>query len=343
MRVATYFYLRSLAVADIGVLTVNFPLAVIKSHFLWPFGEVFCLYIYPLTDVFFGASIWSIAVIAIERHRGTSKQTGHKTRRSDQRRPASFARWVLALVWCVSLVVTAVPNFLIMRYSREHELCYPQWPSVNAKQPNVYKQAYILTMLIFWYVLPLTLIIITSAQITRQLNRSSAFHRAMESEWLPSSRQAHNSRFVQEERRKLKQNKKAKKLLTPIVALFCISMLPFHTFRLIALYFKEFVYWKYYMVMFNVVILFTISNSALDPLVYCLVSREFRRGFRSVLSGDCGKMGSVSAPTRRPQGMMGIHGVPSGPTRTKESREEAHRTDSQPKTEHMDLLIVSPV
>ena len=65
LRSTTNFYLLSLAVADIGVLMINFPLAIFKSYFIWPFGEAFCLYIYPMTDVFFGASIWSIAVIAI--------------------------------------------------------------------------------------------------------------------------------------------------------------------------------------------------------------------------------------------------------------------------------------
>lgn len=65
-------YICNLAVADMGVLAFSFPIAVIKEQLPtdWPLGTIICHYLYPLTEVFHGASIWSIAAIAAERYRG---------------------------------------------------------------------------------------------------------------------------------------------------------------------------------------------------------------------------------------------------------------------------------
>ena len=71
-------FIRNLAFADIGVLTINFPIAVVKeqlpSH--WPLGKAFCLCFYPLAEMFLGVSVWSITAIAIERYRKITATSG---------------------------------------------------------------------------------------------------------------------------------------------------------------------------------------------------------------------------------------------------------------------------
>ena len=343
LRSTTNFYLLSLAVADIGVLMINFPLAIFKSYFIWPFGEAFCLYIYPMTDVFFGASIWSIAVIAIERSCCTTTRHLRTSYRLKQHGPKSYARWVLLLVWSVSLLAAAIPSYLITRYSKEHNACYPHWPS-DATHFGIYKQVHILAMLFLWYVIPLVLIICSAMRITKHLNTSSAFHRAMESEWLPQSNQAEKSCFLYEERKRIKQNMKAKKLLTPVVLVFCITMLPLHAFHLVALYCKEFVSWKFYIVMFNIVILFVISNSALNPLVYCMVSREFRTGFHNILLGHCSNATKSPVRSQHPQRVIFSQTVLAmTPRSTSSYREKRNKKNVHLKTEEFRLVMVSSV
>ena len=64
-------YLLSLAFSDIGILLFNHPLTVLKIQFPsgeWLLGKVACLYIAPFTETFFGASIWTITTIAVERY-----------------------------------------------------------------------------------------------------------------------------------------------------------------------------------------------------------------------------------------------------------------------------------
>lgn len=37
-----------------------------KSYF--PLGKGVCLYVYPIIDTFYGASIWLVTAVAVERH-----------------------------------------------------------------------------------------------------------------------------------------------------------------------------------------------------------------------------------------------------------------------------------
>lgn len=74
------YYIRNLALADMGVLSLSFPIAIIKEQMPnnWPLESVFCHYFYPFTEVFHGASIWSIAAIAAERYRGMQMRSPRK-------------------------------------------------------------------------------------------------------------------------------------------------------------------------------------------------------------------------------------------------------------------------
>ena len=64
------FYVQNLAIADLGILTLTFSLGVIKEKepFNWPFGEFPCRYLYAVPEIFYGASVWFIEIITIERY-----------------------------------------------------------------------------------------------------------------------------------------------------------------------------------------------------------------------------------------------------------------------------------
>jgi hypothetical protein len=69
MRTVTNVFICNLAVADLGVLLVSFPFAVVKEQTLlhWPLGKALCQVAYPLSEVFIGVSVWSIAFISVDR------------------------------------------------------------------------------------------------------------------------------------------------------------------------------------------------------------------------------------------------------------------------------------
>lgn len=70
MRTVTNIFICNLAVADLGVLLFSFPFAVVKEQTLfgWPLGKALCQVAYPLSEVFIGVSVWSIAFISIDRY-----------------------------------------------------------------------------------------------------------------------------------------------------------------------------------------------------------------------------------------------------------------------------------
>ena len=87
-------FIFSLSVADLGVLLISLPLVILNAdvHYSWPFGEIGCKILLPLTDVFYGVSIGSIVGISFHRYRMIvhcmSRQlTGKK------------AKFMVALIW----------------------------------------------------------------------------------------------------------------------------------------------------------------------------------------------------------------------------------------------------
>ena len=64
-------FVRNLPVADLGILRISFPFAIVKEQdpYHWPLGVFLCRCVFPLSDLFFGVSVWSITLIAVDRHR----------------------------------------------------------------------------------------------------------------------------------------------------------------------------------------------------------------------------------------------------------------------------------
>ena len=99
------FYLQNLAVADLGMLLLTFPLVAIreKEPCNWPFGEFACRYLYPIPEIFYGGSVWFIAVIAIERYRNVIKikPTGTQQIKTALQR----AKIVATCIWITSFLI----------------------------------------------------------------------------------------------------------------------------------------------------------------------------------------------------------------------------------------------
>ena len=275
MRVNSfYFYICNLAISDLGVLLVNFPLMTVRLQLSnsWPFGEFFCLYVFPATDVFFGASIWTISVIAIQRYRNIATQIRFRakgtTRRSIRRQEIRTA-WIIVGIWVSSFIVMSLPVYFYMFYLefKSSKVCYTQLPNVYASQ------IYTVVLTLFCYVLPLCIISLTYVAISRQLEQAALFHKQME-------QQNRNEKGARANSRGLRNSKKSKKILTPLVIIFAISMLPLNLLKMVLAFWPNVSSWDSYSVLLSICTLSTIMNSASDPLVYTVVSKDFREGFK---------------------------------------------------------------
>lgn len=276
-------FIRNLAFADIGILAISFPIAVVKEQlpFYWPFGRVICLYFYPLAEVFHGVSVWSITAIAIERYR---KITTIKGARNSTYISTKSLNWGLLAIWLISFLVVSLPLLFVMDFMENNTETSTEIFCVVAWSHTIHS-IYIISLAIFWYLLPLVIIVFTYVKISREIQQSNEFHktsirRRSRQRNLEDSR---NTRLTMEAKR-MRQNSKAKKILTPIVLVFTISMLPLNALRVMLLFWEELAFEKHFLLIYNVCVIGVVINSAADPLIYSIVSKDFRSELKEIAS-----------------------------------------------------------
>ena len=83
---------------------------------------------YPIPEIFYGASVWYITVIAIDRYLKVVgvRNIWHKVNTSLQR-----ARAVAVFVWAMSFLILCLPLYFVVEYeelSDGAKMCGPFWP-----------------------------------------------------------------------------------------------------------------------------------------------------------------------------------------------------------------------
>ena len=273
------FYFLHLAIADLGTLLIAFPFLDIRKRLPrnWPLGEFTCRYLYPLTEIFLGASVWFIVAIAFRRYRSIVKGTLDLKKEKDTKK----VKRSIFCVWMVSFVFLCLPLYFIVAYREFPDgdrWCGPTWPTWD---PNlVTARFYFGFIALFTYFMPLCAIAFAYIFISRALKRTSTFIKAINRE-----RNKPNSVTCQSTFRsaRLVENKRAQRVLTPLILVFAFTMLPLNVFRLL------FVVWppamtkeKYYASIVYVISIFVILNSATNPIIYVLMSRNFRKGVHNL-------------------------------------------------------------
>ena len=262
-------FLLNLAIADVGTLVLTFPSMVVRElHWKWPFGEFICLYVHPVPEIFYGASVWCIAVVAIDRYRKivTSKTLS----RINSAFTLRTAKIVAACLWMASFLVFCLPLYFVMKY-REEPGGKLAW--CNPIMSFTFSGVYMGVLTFFSYILPLTVITFIYIVISRVITRSSAFIKLMKKE---TGKPNDEQRLSKIKSVRLRQNERAKKILTPLVLTFAVTMLPLNIFRLIwAL--KPALVEQHVKLILNVMTIFVLINSSANPVIYSVVSKEYRK------------------------------------------------------------------
>ena len=272
MKTSMNYYLLSLAIADLGLLLLIYPMAVLKYlfPFRWLLGRQVCFYLTPTVEIFFGASTWSIAAIAIERYRNVVGAKRYQIRYRSRDRKRTFV--VIGMVWLASFLVSSVPLYPIMTYNSNLKLCYPDWPDMSGT--NAFYLTHSLTLLVFWYVLPLIVIVFTYVKIKKRVRESVKFRCSMTSQSSQNSERRDKTIW--------RQSNKLKRILTPLVVLFAVTMFPLNALRALLLIIPTFWTYSYYNLIFGQVGLFVLINSSANPLVYYIMSKEFKDAFKKI-------------------------------------------------------------
>ncbi|XP_030621175.1 relaxin-3 receptor 1 [Chanos chanos] len=245
------FFIFNLAVTDFQfVLTLPFWAVDTALDFSWPFGNAMCKIILSVTVMNMYASVFFLTAMSITRY--WSVATAAKSR---FRQPPCSVRWVCAFLWIIATVVTAPTSiFSTVTNVAGEKLCLLKFPAGQD-----WLAIYHLQKILVGFVLPMLILSVSYLLLLRFVRKRSM----------------NNNKS----RRKLNVTKS----VTIVVLSFFLCWMPNHAITLWGVLVKfNVVYWdeSYYIVhtyVFPATVCLAHTNSCLNPFIYCLTRREFRK------------------------------------------------------------------
>ncbi|KAM4747487.1 neuromedin-U receptor 2 [Rhinophrynus dorsalis] len=267
MRTPTNYYLFSLAVSDLLVLLLGMPLEVYEmwSNYPFLFGAWGCYFKTVLFETVCFASILSVTTVSVERYVAIIHPFQAKLKSTRSR-----ALKILVTLWIFSILFS-IPNTsthgILLQYFPNGSLI-PDSATCTVVQPLwIYNCIIQVTSLLF-YVLPMGVISVLYCLMGIKLRGDHS---------LEADKMSVN---VQRPSRK-----SVTKMLFVLVMVFGICWAPFHVDRL---FFSFVVEWTEPLAnVFNLTHVvsgvFFYLSSAVNPLIYNLLSRRFRSAFQNFL------------------------------------------------------------
>ncbi|XP_012870149.1 PREDICTED: B2 bradykinin receptor [Dipodomys ordii] len=267
-------YLGNLAAADL-ILACGLPFwaVTIANNFDWLFGEVLCRVVNAMIYMNLFSSICFLMLVSIDRYLALVK-----TMSVGRMRRVRWAKLYSLVIWgCALLLSSPMLVFRTMKdYNKEGHnvtVCLIVYPSLTWQLfTNV-------LLNLVGFLLPLGIITFCTVQILHVLRNN----------------QMQKFKEIQTER-------KATVLVLAVLLLFVVCWLPFQvsTFldTLLHLQVLSGCWGEHVIDIITQISSFAAySNSCLNPLVYVMVGKRFRKKSREVYGGSCGKGGRGAEPT----------------------------------------------
>ncbi|XP_006871004.1 PREDICTED: relaxin-3 receptor 1-like [Chrysochloris asiatica] len=266
-------FLLNLAATDLQfVLTLPFWAADTVRDFSWPFGGVMCKLVLTLTVLNMYASSFFLCAMSVARYRAVVGAL------RPSRRGAQRAAGVCYLLWAAASLATA-PTALFATAARVggEPLCLLRFPD---RGPD-WLALYHLQKIALAFVLPLATLGTCSLLLLRFLRRRQA-------RWSARVRTRRHSRVT--------------RALACVLLAFLLCWLPNQALTLWGVLIKlDAVCWgrAYFLTqtyLFPVSICLAHANSCLNPLLYCLLRRDYRRDLREMCGRTKGSADLRSGP-----------------------------------------------
>ncbi|XP_074125758.1 galanin receptor type 3 [Sminthopsis crassicaudata] len=268
----TDLFILNLAVADLCFLVCCVPFqAVIYTLDSWPFGTFACKAVHLLIYLTMYASSFTLAAVSVDRYLAIR----HPLRARALRTPRK-AWAAIGLIWLLALLFSGpyFSYYWTVRYGRL-VLCVPGWEDGS-------RRALDLVTFAAGYVLPVAVV-------------SLAYARSLCFLWA-----AVGPRSAASGARRRAQGRAGRAMLA-VAALFGLCWLPHHVV-ILCFWFGHFPFtWATYACRLASHCL-SYANSCLNPLVYALASKHFRKRFRHLCPSCC-----------RPQRPRGLRAPGPGP------------------------------
>ncbi|XP_075974122.1 neuromedin-U receptor 2-like [Anticarsia gemmatalis] len=256
MRTPTNCYLANLAITDLlTVLFVPIDIYIIWMPDFYPLGEVGCRLHFILLDVLSNCSLLIITAFTVERYIVVTRPFLRQKMLMNSR-----VFKIVGVIWAISLSFCLPDIFYIELLERkEYVFCY-------------YTLSYLKSILMgveifIFFIIPMTTVIVLYVLIALELK---AAHSKLRSSPVNA-----------------KQNRdKAVKMLAAVAASFFFFWSPYCVMRMMMIY-PNFQYednhtaWK----IVNYLCYNGYISTAVNPILYSLMSRKFRQAFKDFLKG----------------------------------------------------------
>ncbi|XP_052750490.1 neuropeptide FF receptor 2-like [Galleria mellonella] len=274
----TNIFLVNLSAADLLVTGVCMPIQLSKAITLvWFYGETVCKIVNYIQGVAVAASVFTLTAMSVDRWLSISPEP---RLRPPGRRQALL---LLALLWCAALLIF-IPLVIVASVRRETvpiiakayknisietrdvHFCTEEWPS-----PERRKQFGTFSFTIV-YAIPGSITILSYACMGRTLCSVR-----------PPFDIDEGNVSMQQGLRLMKERKRVAWILLLLAVLFALCWMPYNIMQLLldinAVDPKDLsIYLPYALFIGH-------ANSAINPIVYCLMTRNFQRSARKLLCG----------------------------------------------------------
>ncbi|NWH71382.1 NMUR2 protein, partial [Piaya cayana] len=271
MKTPTNYYLFSLAISDLLVLLFGMPLEVYEmwSNYPFLFGRIGCYFKTALFETVCFASILSVTTVSVERYIAILHPFRAKLESTRKRALRTIVvLWVLSVLFALpntcthGIMVQYFPNGTLVPGSATCTVVMPMW---------IYNCIIQITSFLF-YVLPMGVISVLYYLMGLRLKGD----KSLELEEMAVNVQRPSRKSIT-------------KMLFVLVMAFAICWAPFHIDRL---FFSFVVEWTEPLAnIFNLIHVvsgvFFYLSSAVNPIIYNLLSQRFRMAFFNVISPCC--------------------------------------------------------
>ncbi|XP_062314191.1 neurotensin receptor type 1 [Osmerus eperlanus] len=278
LQSTVHYHLASLAVSDLLILVLSMPIELynfIWFHHPWVFGQAVCKGYYFLRDGCSYATALNIASLSVERYMAICHPFKAKSIMSRSR-----TRKLISGMWLASFLLATPMLFTMGLVHRGESICTAIVSSVTMK--TVLQVNALLSFLV-----PMAAISALNGIIANQLLRM--FKEAEQDNRLCIVGGNPTMLSVTVEPNRAQSLRHGVLVLRAVVIAFVVCWLPYHARRLMFCYVTEWtdeLYDLYHYLFMVTNVLFYVS-SAINPVLYNLVSANYRQTFFSTLRHFC--------------------------------------------------------
>ncbi|KAM4597478.1 relaxin-3 receptor 1 [Fundulus diaphanus] len=251
------FFVLNLAVTDLQfVLTLPFWAVDTALDFSWPFGDAMCKIILSVTVMNMYASVFFLTAMSVTRYWSLASALKNRT----VQRSCS-AKWVCAVIWTLATLATAPTSiFSTVTNVTGEKLCLLRFPG-----GQYWLAVYHIQKIVVGFVIPMSIVSVSYFMLLRFIRKRS----------MKTSNPKRRSQVTRS--------------ITIVMLSFFFCWMPNHAITLWSVLVKlNFAPWDsaYYIVhtyVFPLTVCLAHTNSCLNPIIYCLMRKEFRDKLRDLV------------------------------------------------------------